>query len=278
MQGKKPDPITGASLVRIDGVEVELLRLGQGQPLLYLHGMDGLEGSLDMVGRLAEHFEVFAPSHPGFGISELPARFSTVEDLAYFYLDLVETLGLRAPAVAGLSFGGWIAASMAIKNPQVASRLVLGAPLGLKATDRRRQDIADLFMLPAAAAEQIQQVTPLATKPLAQMEAGELYRLFRNREAVSLFGWSPYLHDPKLRQRLHRIQAPTLVLWGRDDALLPPQYGDAFAQEIPGAQCEILDRCGHRIHIDKPNELAERIAAFAATSHLREDRHARLAV
>ncbi|HWM47435.1 MAG TPA: alpha/beta hydrolase [Xanthobacteraceae bacterium] len=273
-----PALLEGAERADIAGVSIELIRQGQGRPLVFLHGMDGLEGSLDLLRRLSRNFEVVAPSHPGFGASELPASFDTVDDIAYLYLDLIETLDLADAIVVGMSFGGWIAAEMLIKSTRGISHAVLGAPLGLRGPDRRRNDITDIFMMPAPAAERLMQVTERPDVNLAAMDTSRLRRTLRNREAVSLFGWSPYLNDPKLRQRLHRIGVPTLVLWGADDALIPPRYGESYASALPDARLHTIDRCGHRIHVDQPEQLAELILQFASTGRTREAKHARLAV
>lgn len=279
----KPDKaglalMEGAAWADVAGVSVELLRLGHGRPLLFLHGMDGLEGSLDVIRRLSNQFEVFAPSHPGFGASELPAHVDTIDDVAYLYLDLVEKLNLADAIVVGMSFGGWIAAEMLIKNHTSASQLVLGAPLGLRTSDRRRQDMKDIFMMPAAAADQLLQVTPCPHVNFAEIGEDRLRRTLRNREAVSLFGWSPYLNDPKLQRRLHRIRIPTLVVWGADDGLIPTKYGIEYAQAIANAQLETIDACGHRICIDQPEQLVRLIDQFSSNTRTTEEVHARLAV
>lgn len=274
----RPALIEGAVRTDIGGVSLELLRLGQGRPLVFLHGMDGLEGSLAVIQRLSTHFEVIAPSHPGFGASECPAHFDTIDDIAYLYLDLLEKLKLADAVLVGLSFGGWIATEMLIKNSAGVSQLVLGAPLGLPTSDRRRHDAPDIFMLPARAADQLMQVTPCADTDLARLDDDKLRRVLRNREAVSLFGWSPYLNDPKLAQRLHRVGVPTLVVWGTDDALVPPKYGETYARALPRAQLETIETCGHRIAVDQPDQLVRLITRFAATTPATEATHARLAV
>jgi pimeloyl-ACP methyl ester carboxylesterase len=273
-----PTLMEGAVWCDVAGVSIELLRLGKGRPLLFLHGMDGLEGSLDVIRQLANQFEVFAPSHPGFGASQLPSSIDTVDDIAYLYLDLLEKLALANTVVVAMSFGGWIASEMLIKSRSGVSQLVLGAPLGLRTSDRRRQDMKDIFMIPAQAAERLLQASPISDINPAEIEDDKLRRIFRNREAVSLFGWSPYLNDPKLKQRLHRVKVPTLVVWGADDALIPPKYGMEFAAALPDARLETIATCGHRIAVDQPGRLVDLIAKFSLNAPTTETAHARLAV
>ena len=86
----------------------------------------------------------------------------------------------------------------------------------------------------------------------------------RNREAAALYAWSPYMHDPKLKQRLHRIRIPTLVLWGTADKLIDESYGRAFCAAIPGAKFEAIEGAGHFPHLERPKPFAAQALAFAA--------------
>ena len=224
--------------------------------------MDGVEGSAALIDLLAQKFTVYAPSHPGFGASDLPRHFSTVDDLSYFYLDFMEAFGLTDVTLVGFSFGGWVAAEMLVKDASRISRAVLGAPLGLPTADRREQIVTDIFMLDRSEAEAHLQFTPAPLKDASALSEQELGRRARNAEAVTLYGWSPYLYNPKLKQRLHRIKLPTLVLWGEEDRLAPTAYGDGFVTNIANATFETIPSCGHRIYTDTPEAAAERIVNF----------------
>ena len=258
------DFLQAAQLVDIQGVKLELIKKGQGTPLLFLHGMDGVEGCSRIIDLLARDFTVYAPSHPGFGASELPRAYSTVDDLAYFYLDLLEHFDLRNVTVVGFSLGGWIAAEMLVKDASRVSRLVLGAPLGLRTAERRKSQVTDLFTLDPKEVDATLQVTPTTKSPNpGALPEPVLERIARNAEAVCLFGWSPYLYNPKLHLRLHRIKAPTVLLWGEDDRLAPLEYAKSFTAKLKQAQLETLPACGHRIYVDSPDVAASRIVHFA---------------
>ncbi|WP_109807286.1 alpha/beta fold hydrolase [Sphingosinithalassobacter portus] len=250
------------------GTEIEMFQAGEGDPLLFLHGTDGLEGSGAALEALAREFTVYAPSHPGFGGSGRPQRLNRVDDLGYFYLDLLDRLSLRSPVVVGTSFGAWVAAETLTKEPARASHLVMASPLGLPTADRREQHVADIFMLSRQELGRRMQVgdplpgSDMAT--LAAMPEPQLRRLMRNDEAASLYGWTPYMSNPKLADRLHRIAVPSLVLWGADDAIVSQRYRDDWAKALPQATFETVADAGHRIHADQPQNLAARIAAFAA--------------
>jgi pimeloyl-ACP methyl ester carboxylesterase len=84
----------------------------------------------------------------------------------------------------------------------------------------------------------------------------------RAREATARVGWNPYLHNPRLSQHLHRIVCPTLLLWGRQDKLIPLRHGEFLSQHIPAAQLEILDNCGHMLPFEQPAEFAQRATDF----------------
>jgi len=272
-------PIDGGEVVVAGDVALEIFRTGSGRPLLLVPGMDGIEGALDLIRRLSSDFEVIAVSPPGFGASDMPRHVSSVDDASYILLDLIEKLDIEDAVAVGLSLGGWFATEALVKNDTRISQLILAAPLGLKVADRDEPEMTDIFMLTAADAEHRQQRTERKTPDLTALSETELRRVLRNREAVSLFGWSPYLNNPKLRHRLHRLKLPTLVLWGRQDALIPAASGSAFADLIPNAELQFVEDAGHRLYSDRPEELAAQILHFAGNPIVKKEHdHAGLAI
>jgi len=256
------------STLDVLGTEIELFSAGSGAPLLFLHGLDGIEGAAAILAALAEDFTVYAPSHPGFGNSARPERLNRVDDLGYFTLDVMNTLGLATPVMTGVSFGAWVAAETLTKEPARAAQLVLASPLGLTAADRREQHVADIFMLSRqefGARMQLGAPGPGSDMGvLTKLPEAQIRRLMRNDEAASLYGWTPYMSNPKLGDRLHRITVPTLVAWGAEDAIVSAPYREAWRQALPQAEVETFAEAGHRIHADQPARLAARIAALAA--------------
>lgn len=248
----------------VDGVETELLEGGSGAPLLYLHAGDGLEAAEPLVERLAANFRVYAPSHPGFGGSALPTRISSVDDLAYFYLDLMDDLDFDCGVVVGVSFGGWIAAEIAVRNISRLSHLVLGAPVGAKFGDRESRGIADLFVMTDKELGERLYASPKPPPDYPSMSENAVERAVRNRESFTFFSWSPTLYNPKLRQRLHRIEVPTLLLWGAEDRVLAFGYDRDFENEIAAARSQVIAGAGHYLHCDRPAELAAAVANFVA--------------
>jgi pimeloyl-ACP methyl ester carboxylesterase len=124
-----------------------------------------------------------------------------------------------------------------------------------------------MFMLNPKDMDATMQVTS-AAKPtnLASLPERTLERIARNAEAVCLFGWSPYLYNPKLHLRLHRIKVPTVLLWGEDDRFAPLGYAKRFAAQLREGRLETLTACGHRIYVDRPEVAAARIVSFAPSA------------
>jgi pimeloyl-ACP methyl ester carboxylesterase len=247
----------------VNGIRIEMIEQGHGRPVLFLHPEIGIAPAAPVLDRLAQRMRVLAPSHPGFGASEQPPSFTSVDDLAYFYLDLIEALDLRNTIVAGVSLGGWIAAAIAVKSCVRISHLVLANPVGIKAADRETREIADIFAMTEHEFAERAYFDPSAGKhDYRNMPEAEVLRVARNREATARYAWAPYMHDPKLRQRLHRIRVPTLLLWGMADRILSESYGRAYAAALAGARFEPIARAGHFPHIEQPEEFARAIFAF----------------
>jgi pimeloyl-ACP methyl ester carboxylesterase len=177
---------------------------------------------------------------------------------------LLTELNLRDVVVIGCSLGGWIAAEMAVKSTERIANLILVAPVGIKVGDRETRDIPDIFTLSPDEVTRLKYHDPTrAVGDYTTLADDELTVIARNREATALYAWEPYFHNPKLRHRLHRIDVPTLLLWGASDRFVTPgYYGAAYQQAIPGAKLEMIDGAGHLPHIEQPEACAERVRAF----------------
>jgi pimeloyl-ACP methyl ester carboxylesterase len=259
----------GASIEKIGGLDIEIVRRGRGRPVLFLHPHIGFWGAERFVAELAKHGEAIAPAHPGFGRSALAKGMTTVDDLAYFYLDLLEQLDLRDVVLVGASLGGWIAAEIATKSCERLARLVMIGAVGVKLGEREKTDVVDIFATPRSRWEEVSFHDPaFGRRDYAALADDELQAMARNREATALFAWNPYMYDPKLLGRLRRIRIPTLFLWGASDRFAPAGYGRGYCSAIPGAAFEEIAAAGHFPHIEQPEATAARIAAFALGKHL----------
>jgi pimeloyl-ACP methyl ester carboxylesterase len=249
--------------ISIAGVALDLEERGEGRPLLFLHPGEGLEPRREWLDLLARRHRVIAPHHPGWGNSALPNWLSTVDDLAYLYLDLAAALALRDAVLVGACFGGWIAAEMAVRDTRRFAGLVLVDPLGIKVGGVSDRDIADMHALPRDEYMRRAWADPAnGERDLMQLPETELAGIARGREAFALFGWKPYMHNPRLRRWLHRIDIPTLLLWGERDGIVSTGYGEAWRAEIPGARMEIIADAGHFPHWEQPRDFADRLSRF----------------
>jgi pimeloyl-ACP methyl ester carboxylesterase len=240
---------------------VDLLRDGSGPPLLFLHGAGGGGRWLTFQEQLAERFDVLAPSHPGHAGSPTAEWIEHISDLAFHYLDLLDTLGLERVHLAGASFGGWIAAEMATMASHRLHSLVLIDPVGIKVEGwiypflfgmELPELVATVFHNPMAA---------LALAP-PDMSIDTLALLYRQNTALARVAWNPYLYNPLLARRLARIGAPTLLAWGAHDRLAPLVCAEAWRKAVPGATLRVFEESGHVPHLEEPEAVAAAVVEF----------------
>jgi pimeloyl-ACP methyl ester carboxylesterase len=255
-------PVEGTSeRLEVQGGSIALLRGGSGPPLLFLHAAGGAGAWLPFHGQLARHFDVVAPDHPGFGGSDDLPEVEGIDDLVYHYLDVLDRLELERVNVVGGSLGGWIAAELAVHSPERIDRLALLGAAGLRipghmATDlflmTPDQVVATLYKHPEAAAGAFP----------AEPDVDFILAMYRDMAGLARYGWAPYLSNPKLERRLHRITAPTLVLWADDDRVMPIEHGRRYAERIPGATLRVIEDCGHAMYFERPDAFADAVSEF----------------
>ena len=252
-----------AEQLRVHGIELEALRRGKGRPMLALHGFDTIDPTAPFLNLLGRHGEVIAPSSPGFGQSPRPKDFDTVYDLVHLYLAALDALPGDKITLLGFSFGGWLAAEVAAACNHRLHKLVLVDPLGIKISDRETPDILDVFNKSPDEVRRKSWDDPDRLAPDYNVMSDEaLVAHARNREALCLYAWRPYMYNPQLPRWLARIAAPTLLLWGASDRVVTPDYGRAYSRLIPGSQFAVIERTGHHPEIEQPEAFVERVAAF----------------
>lgn len=248
--------------------KIQVFRGGSGAPLVYLHSAGGEAQGLAVLEDLAERFEVLAPIFPGFGESEGIEEIDDMDDAVFHLLDLWALFGLERPGVLGSSLGGWMALELAVRYPEQVARMVLVNPVGLYLADA---PISEMFgRSPAELAEMlfVDQEHPIAAAMHAMEEfTGDVGKsveipielvlpMWKALGATARLGWDPYLHDPKLRRRLRRVVAPTLVVAGAQDGLVPLQHAETLVAEIPDARLAVLDGAAHWLVLERPDDLA----------------------
>jgi pimeloyl-ACP methyl ester carboxylesterase len=252
-----------AGRVALGDIELELFDEGKGTPLLFLHGAGGFSPSHPFVPKLTAQRRLIAPSHPGFGRSSLPDWLDCVDDIAHLYLELLERLNLGAIDIVGTSLGGWIAADLASKIPSQVRRLVLVGPVGVKTGPVDRLDIPDIYAMPPDAVPRLMFHDPAkARMDFAAMSDEELAIVARNRETLALLVWEPWMHNPKLNRRLHRVTAPTLLLRGVSDGLVSADYMARYAALFPNAKTTEIAEAGHAPQMEQPDAFVQTVMTF----------------
>lgn len=229
--------------VTVAGASIRLFRGGAGEPLVFLHGAGGHTGWMGFLDNLAQRFAVFAPEHPGFGQSDDPPWLDDIADLAYFHLDLLRALNLERAHLVGTSLGGWVAAEMAVRSTARLASLTLVGAVGITANGK---PIPDIFRMPVEENLRRFYADPArAARRLHDMAQVDMNVVAKNRATVARLAYRPRFHNPGLAKWLHRIDVPTLLLWGEKDGLVPPEFGEAYRALIPGARLVVLPDAGH---------------------------------
>jgi len=249
----------------VNGIETAVLFAGDGDTLVYFHGA-GTAFGFDHLLPLAERFRLVVPYHPGFGLSADDPSIDSLHDYVLHYLDLFDRIAVEHLFLVGESMGGCIAAWFAIEQPERVRRLVLQSPFGLRVLDHPS---VDLFSIPD---EEVpahlvvdQSLFGDGSAPPSPEFLAERYR---ESTSFARVGWkSPY--ERKLPKWLHRISAPTLLLWGEEDRLHPVGQAAAWAELIPAAEVVTFARVGHLPTVETPEAVAavaEFLGAVATTS------------
>ncbi|HEU5161163.1 MAG TPA: alpha/beta fold hydrolase [Streptosporangiaceae bacterium] len=252
-----------AEYLDVPGGRVHVFRGGSGPPLLFLHAAGGAGAWLDFHALLARRHEVYAPDHPGFGRSDDLVEVEAIDDLVYHYLDVIDRLGLERPHVVGASFGGWVAAELAVAAPHAIGSLVLLSAAGLRLPDH---PIADLFLMtPEQLVDTLYHDPAKAAGFLPdEPDIDTVLAAYRDATALARFSWAPFLCNPKLERRLRRITVPTLVAWPADDKLIPIAHGHRYAELIPNAEFTVVEDSGHAMYFERPDAFADLVTDFLA--------------
>lgn len=248
---------------RARDISVRLLRDGRGETVVFFHGAGGFPPWLPFFGKLAEQFEVLIPEHPGFGKSDNPPWIRNSADLAMYYLDFLDELGVAKVHLMGHSLGGWIAAELAVRNCARLASLTLLAPAGIRV---KGIPSGDNFIWSAEEAERnLWHDQKYADAALAGARTDEEADIeLTNRFMAAKFGWEPRWFNPALERWLHRIKVPTLVIWGEQDKLFPSAYAKAWQERVPDARVEIIPNSGHRPHIECRDVTLKAVLGFLA--------------
>ncbi|MCI0380761.1 MAG: alpha/beta hydrolase [Gemmataceae bacterium] len=240
---------------------------GEGPPFVYLHS--GLGESfmwLPFFQTWSKKFRVLVPTHPGFGNSGGFDQIDNIEDMAFHYVEMFDALGLEEVCLGGVSIGGWIAAEFAVRWPERVKKLWIADAPGMWVEN---QPPADMFRI-MHDRDKLREL--LFFDPKGAMasvvvkddpDEETMLAAYQSLTVLARLVWErPY--DPKLPARLCRVQCPTLLVWGDNDKLIPPAYGDAYKKHIEGAELKLIKNCGHLPMFEKESEFVELIGRFCA--------------
>ena len=247
------------------GLNARFLKGGVGEPILYLHGVVGSKGWNPFLDILARQYTVFAPLQPGFEEVDGLGNLSDIVDLALYYFDLLDELGIERVNVVGHFLGAMVAAEMAALCPHYVDKLALLSPAGLW---RDETPIPDIFIMNdsdirANMWHDSQSLSALSTVPEQESEENRSNRLLeRNIDfaAAGKFLWP--IPDQGLRRRIHRIKVPVLLLWGEEDRIVPPVYAQEFSNCLENVRTVMLPNCGHLAILEEPKRLALEVGEF----------------
>jgi pimeloyl-ACP methyl ester carboxylesterase len=250
-----------------DSIETDVEVSGSGPPLLYLHGPWGLSPDRAFVARLAQANTVYAPRFPGTtsGDPDAVHRLDTWLDLMVYQGELLEALKLDAPVVVGHSFGGLLAAEFAAAAPRSVGKLVLIDPVGLWRDDlpvKNWMVLSDKERKPSLFADPDSEGGKqfFAVQSDADARVDTLAQMIWSQACTGKFVWP--LPDRGLKHRIHRVAAPTLIVWGKADRIIDVAYAKEFADRIAGAKVALIDKAGHLPHLEQPEAVAKAIQSF----------------
>jgi len=253
--------------LRVGANNLTVVQGGTGKPVLVLHEELGHPGWLRWHSELARTRTLMIPQHPGFGKSPQVKWIRGIRDLAGFYARLIREQRLEPIDVIGFSLGGWIAAEMAASDSKQFRRMVLVGATGIKPP---QGETADLFTVTARAYLNSSVNDIKGTPEFAKLYGGEhtpaQYEAWEEARAeTARIAWQPYMFNPSLPHLLEGITGlPTLLIWGKQDRVVPVSAGEAYHNAIAGSELMVLDRCGHRPEIEKQAEFSESVKRFLA--------------
>lgn len=249
--------------ISVGGTDVELFSGGSGPALLFLHGAGGNAGWQAWHEALAKTYTVYVPSQPGFNGTERPDWVYTITDVAHFNRALVKALGLSQYILMGSSMGGWVAAEMAAMNHESLRALILVDAAGIKP---EQGEIAEIFMVSTQTRLKQRFYDPTQVPNYERytraLTPEEQVVEHTNREMASRLCWRPYLHNLSLPHYLGLVTTPTLIVWGRQDAIIPLECGELYHKALPNATLAVMDHCGHSPALEKPQAFLDAVHTF----------------
>lgn len=244
-----------------------MIQAGKGQPLVLLHGLGGsIESWANNIEYLSKKFRVFSLDLPGFGQSDKPDINYRMAFYRDFFVNFLKQLNLSRVSIVGSSLGGHIACEVAIAMPDLVDRLVLVSPAGALPRSFKGSPALKRY-LKVTTARSVDEVRKalfaVDKKPVDESHARTVFQRFSEPNAREAFlsALRGSGTAPRLSARLDKISSPTLLIWGKEDIMIPARFAEPFLR-MKNCRVLMLEHCGHRVHAEKPEIFNAQVSAF----------------
>jgi len=250
---------------RVGDTELQVLKIGTGKPLLVFHGELGFGGLLKWHTALAAKRTLYIPLHPGYGKTPAASWIMNIRDLGSFYSRFIREQKLTPTDVIGFSLGGWLAAEMATANSGQFSKMILVGAAGLRPPSG---EIMDMFTVTARgylnSNVMDHQNTPEFPSLFGGDQTPKQYEEWEEARAeTARIAWQPYMFTQSMEHLLHNVAGlPTLLLWGKQDQVVPLSVGEHYHKQIAGSKLVTFDKCGHMPEIEKSADFIKEVESF----------------
>lgn len=250
---------------RVGDTELQVLKAGTGKPLLVFHGELGFSGLLKWHTALAATRTLYIPLHPGYGKTPAASWIMNIRDLGSFYSRFIREQKLTPTDVIGFSLGGWLAAEMATANSAQFNKMILVGAAGLRPPSG---EIMDMFTVTARGYLNANVIDHQNTPEFPSLFGGEQtpkqYEEWEEARAeTARIAWQPYMFTQSMEHLLHNVAGlPTLLLWGKQDQVVPLSVGELYKKQIAGSKLVTFDKCGHMPEIEKSAEFIKEVESF----------------
>ena len=270
VQGQTVQPLPPQQTVKVHGRDIAYYEAGKGSAVILIHGLgaDSRHWAAN-IDALSQSFRVIAVDQIGYGQSDKPVMRYTVESFADYLHGFMEAAKIPKASLVGNSLGGWVALDFTIRHPQMVEKLVLVDAAGLRPTEALKLPKGGLKSLSLLNThwffELMEANKEWATTDLGlnaferHVENGDSYTI---ASSVAEMATGREFEDKKLK----KVRVPTLIIWGRDDMLIPLAMGEQFHKEIAGSQLLVMDGTGHIPMVGKPAEFNQAVTKFLTTS------------
>jgi pimeloyl-ACP methyl ester carboxylesterase len=258
--------------VEIDGARINYVEVGDPDPsgpeLVFVHGLAGCwQNWLEQLPHFGRSYRVVAMDLPGFGQSPMPPWEISIRNYGKLVHAFCEALELDPLAIVGNSMGGFVAAEAVITEPERFRRLVLVSAAGISHAHMRREPAEALARVAAAATPLVLRYQDIALQRPTLRRRAFRHVFHRPLEIRSELLWEQFhgamdapgflnaiggLVGYDILDRLEEVEIPTLIVWGRDDLIVPPSDALGFARRLRNSRIEVFDRCGHVPQLERP--------------------------